>query len=134
MISFLRGQTGFEDETANAAANRLFRDRTYALGDIVNAAPVFVKKPPFRYGDAGYTAFVTANKDRAETVYVGANDGMLHAFDAATGNERWAYVPTAVIPLMYKLADAAYANNHHFYVDGPITVGDAYDGTAGRPS
>ena len=35
-----------------------------------------------------------------------------------------------MIPTLYKLADAGYANNHRFYVDGPITVGDAYNGTA----
>ena len=63
-------------------------------------------------------------------VYVGANDGMLHAFNAATGAEAWAYIPTIVMPYLYKLADAGYATNHRFYVDGPITVGDAYNGSA----
>ena len=67
---------------------------------------------------------------RLGAVYVGANDGMLHAFRADTGVELWAYIPSAVVPNLYKLADAAYANNHQFYVDGPITVGDAYDGSA----
>jgi type IV pilus assembly protein PilY1 len=61
-------------------------------------------------------------------VYVGANDGMLHAFNAATGAEAWAYIPTMVIPYLYKLADTAYATNHRFYVDGQVTVGDAQDG------
>lgn len=132
LIDFLRGHNGNEDEPkANGDPKdpryRLFRDREYALGDIVNAAPVFVRKPPFSYADAGYAKFVADNQERAGTVYVGANDGMLHAFDADTGAERWAYVPTAVIPSLYRLADAAYANNHRYYVDGPIAVGDAYD-------
>jgi type IV pilus assembly protein PilY1 len=130
MIDFLRGQTGHEDEATNTL--RLFRDRTSALGDIVNAAPVYVRRPPFKYGDQEYAAFVNDQKDRKGTVYVGANDGMLHAFNADTGAERWAYVPTAVIPTMYKLADAGYANNHRYYVDGPITVGDVYDGSDWR--
>jgi type IV pilus assembly protein PilY1 len=125
MIAFLRGQSGFEDEDGNAA--RLFRDRILALGDIVNASPVYVGTPNFKYGDADYTAFATANAARPGVVYAGANDGMLHAFDAATGAERWAYVPSAVIPRLYKLADAGYANHHRAFVDGPITVGDAYD-------
>jgi type IV pilus assembly protein PilY1 len=128
MIDFLRGQTGHEDESANTL--RLFRDRTSALGDIVNAAPVYVRRPPFKYADKDYAAFVNDQKNRKGTVYVGANDGMLHAFDADTGAERWAYVPTAVIPMLYKLADSAYANNHRFYVDGPLTVGDVYDGSS----
>jgi len=125
MIGFLRGQTGNEDALGNAV--RLFRDRVSPLGDIVNASPVYVGRPAFRYGDAGYTAFTTEVADRPATVYVGANDGMLHAFDAETGAERWAYIPSVVVPSLYKLADAGYANKHRFFVDGPITVGDAYD-------
>jgi len=127
MINFLRGQNSNEDEVGNT--NRLFRDRSYALGDIVDSAPVFVKKPPFKYTDAGYTQFIANNVNRVGMVYVGANDGMLHAFDAATGAERWAYIPSAVIPMLYKLADAGYANNHQFYVNGQITVGDVYSGS-----
>jgi len=127
LIAFLRGQNGLENQAGNAT--RLFRDREYVLGDIVNAAPVYVKKPPFKYGDAGYMAFVNANVSRAGVVYVGANDGMLHAISAATGDELWAYVPSAVIPNLFKLANADYGANHQFYVDGPISVGDAYDGT-----
>ena len=63
-------------------------------------------------------------------VYVGANDGMLHAFNAATGVEQWAYIPAMLIPSLYKLADTTYATNHRFYVDGQVTVGDAYNGSA----
>jgi type IV pilus assembly protein PilY1 len=128
MINFLRGQSGNEDEVANA--NRLFRDRTFALGDIVDTSPVFVKKPPFQYTDTGYAAFATANASRTPMVYVGANDGMLHAFNAATGAEAWAYIPSILIPNLYKLADANYSTNHRFYVDGQVTVGDAYNGSA----
>ena len=130
MIAFIRGQTGNQGQPSDLS--KLFRDRTYALGDIVNAAPVFVRKPPFSYADSGYSAFVTADVGRKSVVYVGANDGMLHAFDAETGEELWAYIPSVVVPQLYKLADAGYANNHRFYVDGPITVGDAYDGTNWR--
>ena len=127
MIAFLRGQYGTEDQAGNT--NELFRDRLNPLGDIVNSSPVYVNKPPFGYNDAGYAAFVAAKAGRGATVYVGANDGMLHAFDASSGKERWAYIPSVVIPSLYKLADADYENSHRFYVDGPITVGDAKDGS-----
>ena len=130
MIAFIRGQTGNEDQAGNAADSRLFRDRVFLLGDIANSSPVFVKKPVFEYTDTGYAAFRNSNLERTPMVYASANDGMLHAFDAATGEERWAYIPTMVIPYLYKLADASYANNHRFYVDGPITVGDVYNGSA----
>ena len=93
MIAFLRGQYGLEDEPTNAT--RLFRNRETLdlqqapLGDIVNTQPVYVRKPPFKYTDAGYAAFVAANANRKAVVYVGANDGMLHAFDATSDSASW---------------------------------------------
>jgi len=135
MVKYLRGQHGYEmrnDATHTDLNKRLFRQREHVLGDIVDSSPVFVKKPPFRYADGGYAAYVGAQTSRGGTVYVGANDGMLHAFDAATGAERWAYIPRMLHSELYRLADANYASNHHYYVDGVITVGDAYDGTNWR--
>lgn len=119
LVDFLRGETTLEGP--------VFRNRANLLGDIVNAAPVYVRKPPFSYLDPGYTAFASANVSRPATVYVGANDGMLHAINADTGRERWAYMPSMVLPNLRHLADENYPSNHRFYVDGPITVGDAYD-------
>jgi len=122
IIGFIRGQTQHEDEGANTW--KLYRDRKHALGDIVDAAPVYVRKPPFAYADGNYAQFAEQKKSRQSVVYAGGNDGMLHAFNGDTGDELWAYVPTAVIPQLYKLADRSYATNHRFYVDGPIVVGD----------
>lgn len=125
MIGYIRGQTQYNERSGNTY--QLFRDRTTPLGDIVDSAPTYVKKPPFSYLDSGYSTFAANNAGRLGTVYVGANDGMLHAFDSATGAERWAYIPSMLVPYLYKLADDTYPNNHRFYVDGPITVGDAYN-------
>jgi type IV pilus assembly protein PilY1 len=130
MIAYLRGQTGKQINPANAVDNQVFRDRDAVLGDIVNAAPVYVRKPPLNYADAGYSTFKSSLATRAGTVYVGSNDGMLHAINADTGAERWAYIPTEVIPSLYKLADTNYPTNHRFFVDGSLTVGDVYDGSA----
>ncbi len=130
MIAYLRGQSGNEMISTNT--NQLFRQRVAVLGDIVGSKPVYVKKPQFKYNDVGYAAFIGSQSSRAGRVYVGANDGMLHAFDATSGLEQWAYIPSTVIPNLYKLADAAYPNNHQYYVDGPIVVGDAYNGSAWR--
>jgi type IV pilus assembly protein PilY1 len=132
LVNFLRGQTGFEDITANAVTARLYRGRNTPLGDLINAAPVYVKKPPFKYSDAGYNVFATNNANRTGVVYAAANDGMLHAFNATTGEELWAYVPTAVMSNMYRLADDAYATSHRFFVDGSPVVGDVFDGTNWR--
>jgi type IV pilus assembly protein PilY1 len=129
MIAYIRGQSGSEDNANNT--DRLFRERAETvLGDIVNSAPVYVRKPPFTYADAGYTAFASAQANRQAMVYVGANDGMLHAFNATTGNEAWAFVPTAVMPYLYKLADYNYSNNHRFFVDGSLTVGDVFNSSS----
>jgi type IV pilus assembly protein PilY1 len=79
-----------------------FRPRASILGDIVHSAPVFAE----------------------DIVFVGANDGMLHAFDADTGNERFAYVPNLVIDRLHRLGDGDYTYNHRFYVDGDIYTGE----------
>ena len=127
LVAWLRGQSQYEDKVANPlAAKRLFRSRDHALGDIVNAAPAYAKAPPFGYGkfDPSYSKFVAGNKNRAATIYAGANDGMLHAFDAASGDERWAYVPAAVMPKLWRLADRSYGKLHRYQVDGSPVLGD----------
>ena len=133
MVNYLRGRNGLEDIVANATTNRLFRARPNTpLGDIVNAAPVYVKRPPFRYVDAGYSTFASTQASRTGVVYVAANDGMLHALNATTGSELWAYVPTPVIANIWRLADANYDVNHRYFVDGAPVVGDVFDGTNWR--
>lgn len=116
LVNFLRG-----DRTNEGS---LFRTRKHVLGDIVSSEARYVKTPLLTYADSGYAAFKTAMATRAGTVYVGSNDGMLHAFDADSGQERWAFVPSAVLPEMYRLADIDYTNKHRFFVDGTPEVGD----------
>jgi type IV pilus assembly protein PilY1 len=127
LVNYLRGHHRFEDQDRPAAFGtyyRLYRDREKTLGDIVHTQPVYVKASFYNFADPGYQSFKTSIASRAGTVYVGANDGMLHAFDE-NGNERWAYVPPILMSEMWRLADKAYDNNHRFYVDGPIAVSDA---------
>ena len=133
LVNFLRGQRGLENFATNVAS-QLYRKRTAVLGDVIDSQPVYVSKPSQTYQDTGYSTFASANASRAPMLYVGANDGMLHAFYAGTsetdpqrGQEAWAVIPSAVLPNLYKLADANYKNTHQFYVDGTPTVGDAYD-------
>ncbi|MEW6164073.1 MAG: PilC/PilY family type IV pilus protein [Pseudomonadota bacterium] len=127
MVNFLRGHHRYEDQDRDATFGsyyRLYRDREKTLGDIVHAQPTFVKVPFYNFSDDGYSAYKSSLGSRAGTVYVAANDGMLHAFDES-GNERWAFVPPLVLPNMWRLADDAYGNNHRFFVDGPMAVSDA---------
>jgi type IV pilus assembly protein PilY1 len=123
LVNYLKGDTTF-DEGATLPEDRLFRKRKALLGDLVNSEPLFIGEPSFDYGDSGYLDFRAAQAGRNQVVYVGANDGMLHAFDADTLVELWAYVPSMVIPNMWKLADANYAAKHSFYVNGDFQVAD----------
>lgn len=129
LLKFIRGQTGLENRTTNVLVNRLYREREHVLGDMIGSQPVYVRAPPFAYVDDGYDDFKFAQKDRLAMVYVAANDGMLHAFEATigagtSGTEKWAYIPPMVLPNLYKLADRNYATNHQYYVDGTPTLGD----------
>lgn len=123
LVNYLRGETGYDLASATVD-NRAFRTRQATLGDLIDSKPSFIGKPTFDYGDPGYQAFKTAQDGRAKTVYVGSNDGMLHAFDANTLEERWAYVPTMVIPNMWKLADSNYSAKHSYYVNGDVIISD----------
>jgi type IV pilus assembly protein PilY1 len=128
LVNFIRGARVNEGTPEDTA--KYFRQRTHVLGDIVNSEAIYVKQPLYEYVDSGYSTFKTNNASRTPVVYVGANDGMLHAFDAATGQELWAYVPKLLLPKLYLLADKLYTTNHQFYVDGSPTVGDVYFGGA----
>lgn len=123
LVGYLRGETGY-DFASTTEDNRVFRKRQATLGDLIDSKPSFIGKPTFNYGDPGYQTFKTAQAGRDKTVYVGANDGMLHAFDADTLEERWAFVPTMVIPNLWKLADSNYSAKHSNYVNGDIVISD----------
>jgi len=128
LVNFLRGDTTYEDRGTNTPVNRLFRYREAFLGDALESSPVFVGVPVFKYSENNYPSGIDVS--RGKTVYIGTNDGMLHAFDADTGEERWAYVPSMVIPNMWKLADKNYATMHAHYVNGDPIVSDVYDGSS----
>jgi type IV pilus assembly protein PilY1 len=96
------------------------------MGDTVTAKPNFVRAPIFDYGGT-YDAFLVAQANRAARVYVGANDGYLHAFDGDTGVEAWAYTPKFMLKDLYLLADKNYASVHRYFVDGSPEVNDVLD-------
>jgi type IV pilus assembly protein PilY1 len=132
LVSFLRGDLQLQMGVP-APDNQVFRNRFSRLGDFVNAAPVYVAKPPFKYADAGYTQFVTDHTSRAKMVYAPANDGMLHAFqvgenetDPVGGDELWAFVPRGVLPHLRRLADVGYDATHSNLLDATPTIGDVF--------
>lgn len=137
VVAYLRGDKQYE-MFQPLADDQVFRSRQNKsgawtpLGDVINASPAYVRAPPFKYVDAGYAAFRAAKASRDAVVYVGSNDGMLHAFKVADGSEMWAFVPTLMMPNLYNLADKAYENAHRYFVDGNPVVADVFDGTNWR--
>lgn len=130
LIGYLTG-SNVNEKTASTDISKVFRKRESLLGDMVNAAPVFLGKPPFSYVDAGYASYVSTNASRTKVVFVAANDGMLHAFKVDTdanggGTELWAFVPTAVMPNLYQLADSEYGSKHRYFLDATPVVADVY--------
>lgn len=148
-VSYLLGNATGEVRNGGALRNRSTR-----LGDIINSTPV-VSAPTDDYGyrnlpspyGSTYNAYMTTKQSRPAMVYVGANDGMLHAIhgginhegalDAANGGrEQFAYIPRAVVGHMgnllfpYLAADGGDQKfDHRYFVDGPISVSDAYYGS-----
>jgi outer membrane protein assembly factor BamB len=116
--------------------------RYWKLGDINHSRLIVVGPPDGDAGvkGAGYDAFLTANQNRVKVVYVGANDGMLHCFNALTGEELWGYIPYNLLPKLRNMwAVDPVTGERYFsrdvYVDGSPVVEDVYidsDGFGGR--
>ncbi|MBD8871993.1 pilus assembly protein PilY [Rhodanobacter sp. DHB23] len=160
MVNYLRG-----DNTQEEANSGAFRTRTTPLGDIVDSQPVYSGVPnPNEFenqvftgmsntattGDNSFQGFAVGTTNattgvstpssastRTALVFVAANDGMLHAFNASTGVEVYAYLPGAVITAgLSNLSDPTYGSSttttapHQYYNDGELTIADAYFGSA----
>lgn len=144
VLEYLRGNRKHETTSSETGSLRLYRPRSKILGDIVNSKVTPVKAPSAPYFDSsnpGYSAFKATHANRQTMVYVGANDGMLHAFNGATtgreaGKEVFAYIPSAMFDLtasgsgvpagpdsiLANLANPHY--NHRYAVDATPRVFD----------
>jgi len=126
-VSYLRGERTMESKNANPAIPQ-FRVRDSILGDIIHSAPVYVGAPAKNmtgpsYSSQDYLSFYDQHKKRPGTVFVGANDGMLHAFSADSGAEFFAYIPSPLLKKLPKLTDPAY--QHEPMMDGNLHVSEA---------
>ncbi|WP_177142537.1 pilus assembly protein [Variovorax sp. YR216] len=104
-IDYLRGDR--TKETRHIGG--VFRTRSSVMGDIVNSTPLL----------AGPT---NTGENDAQAVYVGANDGMLHAFGADSGTEFFAYVPRSLHAKLGAYTSPDYV--HQSYVDGSPAAGE----------
>lgn len=143
--NYLRGQRTYEaDQTSG-----VYRTRTHVLGDIVNSKVLAISTPQATYYDVynpGYSAFKKTYASRKTVVYVGANDGMLHAFDGSLttssgGSELFAYVPSFVYgdASTYATTGLAALGNpsftHYYRVDGSPQSADVnFNQTKGSTS
>jgi type IV pilus assembly protein PilY1 len=123
-LRYLRGS----DTDEGFGTNNLRARTVSKLGDIVNSNPVFVGKPEDGNLSNNYAAF--ANTARTPVVYVGANDGMLHGFNADTGKEVLAYVPAKVRNRLAHITRQEFNGSHKYTVDGQIGVQDVFMGGA----
>jgi type IV pilus assembly protein PilY1 len=139
LVDYLRGDVSNEG-TGTSNFRKRYEQR---LGDIIHSGPVFVGDPdaaayPDTIADDSYQAWAYNSVDadenpgaygRQEMIYVGANDGALHAFNADTGAEVFAYYPQAIFSDeeslgLHWLADPNY--EHRYYVDGEPVVAEVY--------
>ncbi|MCP2519108.1 PilC/PilY family type IV pilus protein [SCandidatus Aminicenantes bacterium Aminicenantia_JdfR_composite] len=107
--------------------------RDWKLGDINHSNPIVVGPPEgvSSLMGPGYDTFKQTWANRPKVVYVGANDGMLHCFDARTGEELWAFIPYNLLPKLRNMwaVDPNTGEryfNRDVYVDGSPTVADVY--------
>ncbi|MEC9328842.1 MAG: PilC/PilY family type IV pilus protein [Pseudomonadota bacterium] len=131
-LAYLRGDRSNEGMTGHK-----FRLRDSRLGDIWHSSPIYYANPSLDWPDSAkfgkgdlYSDFKKDNADRDGVVYVGGNDGMLHAFDADSGEEIMAYVPgnlysSTIYGGYHQLTDPNFEHTS-IYVDGTPYVSDAY--------
>lgn len=132
ILNYIRGERSNERTTDNPEGS--LRERDSALGSFVNSQLTYVGQPPFsKYyesastpGASEYAAHATAKKSRPPVLYVGSNAGLLHGFDATTGEELFAFMPTAVMTedLQKYATDPDY--EHRYFVDGELTAAEVY--------
>jgi len=120
LVNYIRGIDAYDvNDNGDRTENKEWR-----LGDIFHSNAVIVGAPSIFYEDTGFSGtggFYEKNKDRTKIIIVGANDGMLHAFDASTGEEKWGFIPNCLLKNL-KLMKFV----HTYYVDASPKVADVW--------
>ena len=138
-INYLRGDSTLELGRGEQGKFRqradLLDKKVNILGDIANSKPAYnhalnqgyarLDSRLFSRANEQYENFLTQQKTQAPLLAVGANDGMLHVFNANTGDELYAYIPHTVLDKTLKLSEPNY--QHQYYVDGSPEISHIYD-------
>ena len=121
ILNFVRGDRSQESPVG------IMRARYSLMGDPGKVQPLYVGAPTVSPLIAGHNQYKADNMNRAGRLIVPANDGMIHVFDAATGIEEYAYVPSMLFPTLKERTTLASA--HNYYADGQLTSADAKIGS-----
>jgi type IV pilus assembly protein PilY1 len=142
IVDYIRGSDAREEDQTNGTLRTRIAPATGwspIMGDVINSTPIYVGQSIAGLypttatfsGGSTYAAHVTATASRLPVVYLGANDGMLHSFDAATGREIFAFIPHAsFLRGLGEFANPDY--EHRYFVDGEMAIADAYNGSSWR--
>jgi len=129
LINHIRGIDAYDiNKNGKTDEKRSAEENIWILGDIFHSNTVIVGEPSrffqdecFNWCSDGSKSFYAANKNREKIVLVGANDGMLHAFNAKTGDEEWAFIPESLLKNLKSMLSA-----HTYYVDSSPKVADVW--------
>jgi hypothetical protein len=113
--------------------------RSQPIGALVGSTPAVMDPPSLDPPpDADYGAkdqvgsFVDQYKDRRSMIFFGANDGMVHAVDARTGYEVWAFIPYNLLPKLQALLDGQSVEQFDYFVDSSPKIAEVKIGGAWR--
>ena len=100
----------------------------WKLGAIYHSDPVFIGVPLiFPYLSVpSYQKFVNAESSRTPVLVVGADDGMLHGFNATTGAELFGYIPPDLLTELPQWYSNSLHTSTPSFVDSTPAVSDAY--------
>jgi len=134
LVNYVRGDhsnelTSNSDLTVDITTTGQYRNRgDWKLGDIAHSSPAYAPATPqFPFTAHNYEDWADGIS-RDAVIYVGANDGMLHAFKASTGEEKWAFVPDVIWSRLEELTKTYYEQLRLPMVDLSPVCFDVYVG------
>ena len=105
--------------------------RAQPIGPFIGSTPAFMDPPSIDPApDSEYPGFIAANEERRTLIWVGSNDGMMHAIDARTGIEVYAFIPFNLLPKLRALPDGNAIGTPDYFVDSSPKLADVRIGTA----
>jgi len=135
--------TALRDDVVNYVRG-VGHDNNAKFGDIFHSKPVVVGPPSRFFFDEGYStavgaskSFVDAKATRRRAIYVGTNDGMIHAFlsgvynastglyDSGTGEELFGFIPYSLLEKLQEFVPGDLSS-HGYYVDSSPRAADVW--------